>query len=69
MEYASASHTEYFGDDCECPIYSRVTSGYHVGELVDMLLKSDNEKVCTVQPLVVSENAAFIVDVEMVDLG
>ena len=34
-----------------------------------MLLKSDNEKVCTVQPLGVSENSAFIVDVEMVDLG
>lgn len=69
FESTSADETEYFCDDHEIPIYSRVTSGYHIGELVNMLLKSDNRKVCTVQPLGVSENAAFIVDIDMVDLG
>lgn len=50
------------------PIYSQVTSGYHIGELVNMLMKSAVKNVCTVQPLGVSKNAAFIIDVEMVDL-
>ena len=48
----------------------RVTSGYPVGDLVNILLKSDMETrtVCTVQPLGVSENAAFVMDVETIDL-
>ena len=52
------------------PIYSRTASGYPVGDLVNILLKSDmaGRKVCTVQPLGVSENAAFVVHVETVDL-
>ena len=51
------------------PIYSRPMSGYPVGDLVKILLKSDmaGRKVCTVQPLGVNENAAFIIDVECVD--
>ena len=31
-------------------------------------MKSENKKVCTVQPLGVSENATFIIDMEMVEL-
>ena len=64
-----APQTECFRDDPEMPIYSRAPSGYHVGELVDMLLKSTSSKfICTVQPLGVSENATFIIDVETVDI-
>ena len=52
------------------PIYSRWTSGYPIGDLVNILLKSDmaTRQVCTVQPLGISENAAFVIDVEEVDL-
>ena len=61
---------ELYHDDIEMPIYSTVTCGYPVGDLVNILLKSDIEsnKVCTVQPLGVSQNATFVVDVEVVDL-
>lgn len=63
------SSTEFFHNDAEMPIYSRATAGYPVGDLVNILLKSDlcGRKVCTVQPLGVSENATFIVDVETVN--
>ena len=70
FEEPSTSQNEYYSDDPEMPIYSRATSGYHVGELVDMLMKPTMavEKVCTVQPLGVSENATFVVDVEAIEL-
>lgn len=42
-----------------------MTSGYPVGELVNILLKPDTS-THTVQG--VFENAAFVVDVELVDL-
>lgn len=69
FELGNSSTTEFYRDDPEVPIYSRPTSGYPIGDLVNILLKSDlaGRKVCTVQPLGVSENAAFIVDVESVD--
>ena len=61
-----SSSTEFFRNDLEMPISSRATAGYPVGGLVNSLLKSDlgGTKVCTVEPLGVSENATFIVDVE-----
>ena len=60
--------TEYFKGDKELPIYSRVSSGYAVGDVVNILLNSnmDERRVCTVQPLSVSENATFVVDVDTV---
>ena len=60
---------EYFKGDKELPIYSRrVSSGYAVGDLVNILLDSnlDEHQVCSVQPLSVSENATFIIDVDTV---
>ena len=69
IKFETPPQADFFRDDPEMPVYSRVTSGYHIGELVNILLKSDNKEICTVQPLGVSENAAFIVDVEIVDLG
>ena len=43
--------------------------GYIVGDLVNILLKSDLDlhKVCAVQPLRVTENACFVVDIDSVD--
>lgn len=70
FEPGNSSQTEFYRNDHEMPIYSRVTSGYPVGDLVNILLKSDmgTRTVCTVQPLGVSEKAAFVMDVEMIDL-
>ena len=63
--------TELFLDDKQMPIYSRVTSGYPIGDLVSILLRSDSdqEKVCSVQPLSVTENASFVVDVDVVNFN
>ena len=69
FEESSTSQTEFYCNDPEMPVHSKVTAGYHVGELVSMLMKSTIDKVCTVQPLGVSENASFVIDVEAVDLG
>lgn len=69
FEPGNSSKTEFYRNDLEMPIYSRAVSGYPVGDLVKILLSSDvtGRKVCTVQPLSVCENAAFIVDIETVD--
>lgn len=66
-----APKTEFFQDDKQMPIYSRVTSGYPIGDLVSILLKSDSdqEKVCSVQPLSVTENASFVIDVDVVNFN
>ena len=60
---------EFFQNDKQIPIYSRVTSGYPLGDLVTILLKSDLDqgKVCSVQPLSVTENASFVTDVDAVN--
>ena len=69
LEPRKSSVPEFYHGDPEMPIHARPTSGYPVGDLIRILLQSDmaDQKVCTVQPLGVSENAAFIVDVETVD--
>lgn len=60
---------ELFQGDQQLPIFSRVTTGYHVGELVNILMKNDLEQVnvCTVQPLGVTENASFLLDNDVVN--
>ena len=69
LEPGISSVPEFYHGDPEMPIHARPTSGYPVGDLIRILLQSDmaDQKVCTVQPLGISENAAFIVDVETVD--
>jgi len=59
---------DHFQGDKELPVYSRPTSAHSVGELVNVLLKSDidQQRVCTVQPLGVTENASFVVDIDTV---
>lgn len=53
-------------DDPQFPIYDSPVNGYPMHALIDILLKPDipEERICTVQPLSVTENAAFVVDVE-----
>ena len=60
---------DYYRGDEELPVYSRVQCGYPVGDLVNILLKSDLDlnRVCTVQPLSVTENSCFVVDIDSVD--
>ena len=62
-------HNEFYQGDKEMPIYSRITSGYPIGTIVTTLLNSDlnRREVCHVQPLGVSENATFIIDVDSVN--
>ena len=64
FEPGHSSQTEFYRNDHEMPIYSKVKSGYPIGDLVHILLKSDmaTHSVCTVQPLAVSENAAFVIN-------
>ena len=60
---------EFYQDDKEVPIYSRLTSGYPVGDIVSILLKPnlDKQKVCTVQPLCLTESASFVIDVDVIN--
>ena len=54
---------EYYKDDPQLPIYATPSCGYPLHELIDILLKPDMpaKHICTVQPLVVTQNAAFVV--------
>ena len=63
------SPMKYFNDDKQLPVYSQLSSGYCLSDLVDILMSNDidSNKVCTVQPLGVNINCAFIVDLDLVD--
>ena len=65
------SEIEYYKDDSQLPIYAAPTSGMPLHELIDILKKPDipTEHVCTVQPLGVSQSAAFVVSVDSVEFG
>lgn len=57
------SEIEYYKDDPQLPIYAAPTSGMPFHELIDILMKPDipTKHVCTMQPLGISQNAAFVV--------
>ena len=55
----------YFRDDTALPIYSTRSSSYSASDLCDILL-SDNLNACRLQPLGVTENASFVVDLDYV---
>ena len=63
------SIVEYYNGDSQLPIYASPSCGYPVNEVVDTLLKPDipSEHICTVQPLAVTQNAVFVVDVDSVN--
>lgn len=66
-----ASTVEYYKEDPQLPIYAQYACGYPTHELIDVLLKPDisSQHVCTVQPLSVTRNAAFVVDIDVVDFS
>ena len=59
---------ELFNSDPTLPIYSRNTTGYDVMELTKILLKDPpaQKYICTSRPRGVSENATFLIDVDVV---
>lgn len=67
----SICSVKYFKDDPELPIYAAPCFGYPLHQLIDILLKQNMppEHVCTVQPLAVAENAAFVINVDSVNFG
>ena len=46
-------------------------SGFPVHRLIDVILNPDiaPEKICSVQPLGVMQNAAFLIDIDMVEFN
>ena len=50
-------------------MYSSLSSGFPVHRLIDVILNPDiaPQKICSVQPLGVMQNAAFLIDIDIVD--
>ena len=59
----------YYQDDHSLPIYASLDYGYPLDRIIDVLLTSSMplEHVCKVQPLGVSENAVFLVDLDVIN--
>ena len=59
---------EYYCDDPQFPIYSRIMSGYVVGPLLNLLMVSEgnHSQICSVRPRGVFENATFVIDLDEV---
>ena len=60
---------EYYKGDRQLPIYSSLRSGFPVHRLIDIILNPNiaPKKICSVQPLGVMQNAAFLIDIDMVE--
>ena len=58
---------QYFQDDPELPVYSCVCTPYKSHRLINILLDDSIDKwqVCGVQPLGVTENATFIINLDL----
>ena len=61
----------YYQDDHNLPIYASLDYGYPILKIIDVLLMSSMplECICTVQPLGVSQNAMFLVDIDVINFG
>ena len=59
----------YYQDDCSLPIFASLQYGYPQDRIIDILLVSSVplEQICKVQPLGVSQNAVFVVDIDVVE--
>ena len=59
---------DYYDNDPELPLLSIIDHGYPVHSLIQNLLSSklDNLKVCKVQPLGITRNATFQIDLDKV---
>ena len=63
---SSGDNIENYGNDPQLPIFSTVTTGYSASKLARILMRKDIDisKVCHIQPLGVTKNATFIVDID-----
>ena len=59
---------QYFQDDLELPLFSCVCTPYKSHRLINILMDNSTDKwqVCGVQPLGVTENATFIINMDHV---
>ena len=59
---------EFYDNDPELPLFSRIDHGYPVSSLIQSLLSSevDDSRICKVQPLGVMKNAMFQIDLDKV---
>ena len=59
---------EYYCDDPQLPIYSRITSGYAVGPLINLPMASEvnHSQICSVRQHGVYENATFVINLDEV---
>ena len=66
LKFEDENDVKCFQDDPQLPIYAALPFGYPVHELIDILMKSDMplQKICTVQPLGVTENAVFVISID-----
>ena len=60
----------FFNDDPELPVFSQTCVGYSLSDIVDILMRESipEDKVCKVQPLGVSRNCSFIIDLDSVSI-
>lgn len=65
-EEQQSSKTIFYNDDAELPVFSSVTSGYPAEQVVRILMdpELDQDKVCHIQPMGVTKNASFIINVD-----
>ena len=56
--------SQYYDGDTELPMFSTTPFGYNVKKVARILLNPKEEKVCHIQPLGVTKNATFIVDID-----
>ena len=70
-EESPSTSQVYYSGDKQLPIFSKVTSGYGFDQLIEILMTSnvDKSNICTVRPTGVSENATFVVDLDVVRFG
>lgn len=61
----------YYQDDHNLPIYASLDYGYPLDRIIDVLLTSSMplERICTVQPLGESQNAVFLIDIDVINFG
>ena len=69
-ELSPVSSRKFFNSNPQLPIFSQISSGYGLSQLIDILMSSDvdQSQVCKVQPLGVNCNCTFIIDLDSVDI-
>ena len=68
-EQASVDTMQYYNNDKELPIFSTTCVGYLAEKIARILLNPDLSQVCHIQPMGVTKNASFIVDLDDVEFA